>query len=246
MASLNYPYTFTNGTTADANQVMSDLNAVKTFVEGSVVQTDGSVQAPTAAIANGAVTTAKLAAEAKPGLVHLTTVTMSNEATKSLPNIFSSTYQSYKIVLSNFTSANPVNDLMSVYLSLASGGTPLHGPYYSQTRQIYAFNSDTSLAGKGFGGTGNSGPLILGDAPSGLPGMYEGHFWSEIDINMPYDASTFTFGRQTTLFTNGGFGDWSYNFCYKQASSVDGIIINHGYAAGNTLSGTISVYGWKL
>lgn len=61
MASLNYPYTFTNGTTADANQVMSDLNAVKTFVEGSVVQTDGSVQAPTAAIADGAITAAKLA-----------------------------------------------------------------------------------------------------------------------------------------------------------------------------------------
>lgn len=61
MASLNYPYTFTNGTTADANQVMSDLNAVKTFVEGSVVQTDGSVQAPTAAIADGAITSAKIA-----------------------------------------------------------------------------------------------------------------------------------------------------------------------------------------
>lgn len=61
MASLNYPYTFTNGTTADANQVMSDLNAVKTFVESSVVQADGSVQAPTAAIANSAVTTAKIA-----------------------------------------------------------------------------------------------------------------------------------------------------------------------------------------
>ena len=46
MASLNYPYTFTNGTTADANQVMSDLNAVKTFVEGSVLQVDGSTGRP--------------------------------------------------------------------------------------------------------------------------------------------------------------------------------------------------------
>lgn len=61
MSVLGIPYSFTNGTVADAIQVNANFNAVKSFVEGSVVQADGSVQAPTAAIADGAVTSAKIA-----------------------------------------------------------------------------------------------------------------------------------------------------------------------------------------
>jgi hypothetical protein len=47
VSSLNIPYSFTNGTVADATQVNANFNAVKSFVENSVVQTDGStVNAP--------------------------------------------------------------------------------------------------------------------------------------------------------------------------------------------------------
>lgn len=61
MATLNIPNSFTNGTTASANEVNANFNAVKSFVETSLVQTDGSVKAGTAAITDGAVTTAKIA-----------------------------------------------------------------------------------------------------------------------------------------------------------------------------------------
>lgn len=61
MASLNIPYSFTNGTTADATQVNANFTTVKSFVETNVVQIDGTVQAGTTAIADGAVTTAKVA-----------------------------------------------------------------------------------------------------------------------------------------------------------------------------------------
>lgn len=60
MATLNIPYSFTNGTTASATEVNANFNAVKTFAENSVVQADGSVKAGTAAIADNAITSAKI------------------------------------------------------------------------------------------------------------------------------------------------------------------------------------------
>lgn len=62
MASLNIPYAFTNGTPANATEVNADFTAVKSFVETQLVSTDGAVKAGTAAIADGAITVAKLAA----------------------------------------------------------------------------------------------------------------------------------------------------------------------------------------
>lgn len=56
MASVVIPYSFTNGTTADANQVNSNFNYLKAFIEGSVVQTDGSTS-----LAAGSVSLDKLA-----------------------------------------------------------------------------------------------------------------------------------------------------------------------------------------
>jgi len=61
MATLNTPYTFTNGTPSNANQVNDNFTAVKSFAETELVQIDGSVKAGTAAIADSAVTTAKIA-----------------------------------------------------------------------------------------------------------------------------------------------------------------------------------------
>ena len=61
MATLTIPYNFTNGTSAVATEVNQNFLSIKSFGESAVVQVDGSVQAPTAAIANLAVTTGKIA-----------------------------------------------------------------------------------------------------------------------------------------------------------------------------------------
>jgi hypothetical protein len=61
MATLNTPYTFTNGTPSNANQVNDNFAEVKSFAETKLVQVDGSVKAGEAAIADGAITVAKLA-----------------------------------------------------------------------------------------------------------------------------------------------------------------------------------------
>lgn len=51
MASLSVPYSFTNGTTANAAEVNSNFAAVKNFVESQAVQVDGSVKATLASLA---------------------------------------------------------------------------------------------------------------------------------------------------------------------------------------------------
>lgn len=62
MASLNYtPSSFVNGTAADANDINAVLSQVKAFVETETVQKDGSVQATQLSLANGSVTSAKIA-----------------------------------------------------------------------------------------------------------------------------------------------------------------------------------------
>lgn len=51
MATLNVPYSFTNGTTANATEVNSNFAAVKSFAETALVQADGSVKAGVSALA---------------------------------------------------------------------------------------------------------------------------------------------------------------------------------------------------
>lgn len=60
MATLNTTYTFTNGNVAEAGQVNTNFNDVESWVSTNLVQIDGSVQAPTIAIADGAITSAKI------------------------------------------------------------------------------------------------------------------------------------------------------------------------------------------
>lgn len=64
MATLNYDYVFTNGTTANAIEVNDNFDNVKTFVESSLVHVDGSVKAGSSAIENAAITETKLANDA--------------------------------------------------------------------------------------------------------------------------------------------------------------------------------------
>jgi hypothetical protein len=61
MASLNLPYSITNGTPTDATQVQSNFNAIKAFVEGDLVQADGTVKAGSIAIENDSITAEKIA-----------------------------------------------------------------------------------------------------------------------------------------------------------------------------------------
>jgi len=55
MASLNIPYSFTNGTIANATEVNAVMNSIKAFVESETVQRDGSVKATLNSLADSIV-----------------------------------------------------------------------------------------------------------------------------------------------------------------------------------------------
>lgn len=78
MSSLSIPYSFTNGTVADATQVNANFNAVKSFVEGSLVQTDGSTVNAAGSITNamlaGSIAASKLASYPKLVVPHTFTL----------------------------------------------------------------------------------------------------------------------------------------------------------------------------
>ena len=50
MATLPINHTFSNGTTANANEVNANFASVKSFAETALVQVDGSVKLPNSAI----------------------------------------------------------------------------------------------------------------------------------------------------------------------------------------------------
>lgn len=83
MASLNIPYSFTNGTPANATEVNSNFVAVKTFADSEVIRADGAVKAGTVSIADAAVTNAKLN-NGSSGDVALVTVSGSAPASNSV------------------------------------------------------------------------------------------------------------------------------------------------------------------
>ena len=60
MAALNIPYTFSNGSPSNANQVNDNFNEVKNYVNTGVVRTDGAVKATGLSIADGAINNARL------------------------------------------------------------------------------------------------------------------------------------------------------------------------------------------
>lgn len=78
MASVSGLYTFTNGTTANATEVNANFNVLKSFVENSVVQTDGSTVNAAGSVTNamlaGNIAASKLASYPKLIVPHTFTV----------------------------------------------------------------------------------------------------------------------------------------------------------------------------
>jgi hypothetical protein len=153
MASLSYDYSLSNNTVADATHVMSNFNKVKTFVEASTVQVDGSVQAGTAAIANGAVTFDKLVNSVPRGIVAGKNKITSDSSvvTTTSPGIWSISFnaiagRTYKVTFISRFSSTDFSDIWQ--LSLAdSGNVPIQDIYVggaafgaADVRSTFLFN----------------------------------------------------------------------------------------------------------
>lgn len=184
----------------------------------------------TAKIADDAVTLAKLAPAATPGLIHLNTTSVSGESSKTISNIFSSTYSSYKIVLSNFTISTNVD--WTMVAQLTSSGTP--GGSYAK---MYVGTSELSTSVSTYV-TGTGGEVEI------ARGNYNKPTFVELTIDNP---ATGTIGSQ--MFVNASFRDsangwqsWSGGAVQKNNYNGDGIKI--ATVGGQLMTGTITVYAY--
>lgn len=138
MATLSIPHSFTNNTVASASEVNQNFLNVKAFADASVVQVDGSVQAPTAAIANNAVTLAKLATAVQNALVPVGSIVATARTTAPAGWLMcdgtafsSATYPSLYAVLNNVATTPdmrgrfPLGDSSALTLLAAGGSTSI-------------------------------------------------------------------------------------------------------------------------
>ena len=154
------------------------------------------------------------------GLVYITETTAAGVATKAIPDIFSSTYESYRMVITNLTTN------ITGYLTLSMTGAPASNYYYILTGATYANVAQTVALNPGAfwslgKSTTTSGTSIIVDI-----------FRPNIAANTSYQATS-----QDTLgvFSGGGY----------HASAVAYTGLTLGLFTAATFSANIKIYGYR-
>lgn len=181
-------------------------------------------------IADDAVTMDKLAPAATPALVHINTTTMSAESSKVVSNVFTSTYRSYRIVISGIT---PSGGFPVFAMRMAASGSENSESKYSMTKHgMFSSNQtsqNTSTLNQTFWGFGD--PL---DTSSIV-----------IDLDCPQVASRKTTGVYHSNYNySGDLCTFQGGLLHNSTTQFDGFKV-YGISTGN-FTCTISVYGYTI
>jgi hypothetical protein len=157
------------------------------------------------------------------GLIHIETRTFTTSSAESFNNVFSATYENYKI-FSRYNTSTGSNQLMR----LRVGGSDDTGTGYSYVLLTTGFtNNNLRITGT------SQTSWILHTSTGG------GTEQSIVDISRPNFAQTTTSTFQS--FDTSG-GDTRVGSLYFSAGTVfDGFTL---FPASGTITGTISVYGY--
>ena len=160
------------------------------------------------------------------GLVHINTTTFSSVANVQINNVFSSSYDNYKIVFSNLTSSAG----QTLSFQMSNGGTPVTTSTYGTQRLAV---QDTSVVG-----------VLTGSATSGALSVLgtNGLNYVSAEIMHPFLATI------TKTISTGNYSDTTYPFYIELqnsrqsgATSFDGI----RFLVAGTMSGTVRIYGYR-
>jgi hypothetical protein len=175
------------------------------------------------------------ATKAENGLVHINTTSFSAVASQSFDNVFSSTYDNYKIVF-NITSATAVSGLN---FRLRVGGVDNSSSNYNWIIQGWAANSaNPAFFAQGSNGASNIGkiPIRIGNSTHNSSGS--------VEIFNPFNTAYTSWqglGTQPNVTTSLMFLQWSH--CSTTVTtSYDGFTI---YPDTGNMTGLVSVYGLK-
>ena len=164
--------------------------------------------------------------DGKLGLVHLKTETFSNASTVSINNVFSSTYDNYRILFSNMTCATSDQGLS---FRLRASGTDFTGSNYE--KQEINGNGTSVGASRASGNSLNIGTI----SPSLRNSI-------TMDLMNPYLAVPKT-GHSHNMYTLTGTGTLVRTMAHvlNTSSAYDGFT----FFAGTNITGTVQVYGYK-
>ena len=163
----------------------------------------------------------------QPGLVHLHTETFSAASSVSIDNVFSSTYDDYRVMMRY--SASVSSDL---YFRYRSGGADST----NATQNNRGFIDPNSVAVQNFSHVDQNYLRINNSATVGNA--------ITIDIQSPYDSSQYTFGtymaQQNHFATSAKFAVGSATIL--TALQHDGFTV---YPASGNITGTLRIYGYR-
>jgi hypothetical protein len=166
---------------------------------------------------------------ANSGLVYITSGALSSTATNFV-GCFSSTYDNYRIIISNFNPSVGAD----LYIRLLSGTTPTStgdwGWAYTGISEMgVSTNSNATSNSRGYTGISNTfGTLALGSA--------------SMDCYSPNLAQRTTFTSNAVSYS-GAFGGRLGIVFYNNTPSYDGIRFLTDSAA--TMNGTVTIYGYR-
>ena len=167
----------------------------------------------------------------KAGMVLLNTTSFSGVASQSVNDVFSATYENYKIIIT-------ISDLSvdgTTRLKLRVSGTDSSASYYS------AYNG-IAVDGAGFTFTENnvSTGMVVTSGDGGTDNIYS----YAGDILKPFLAvSTLMSGISTSSKSDGTFVGMPGATAHQVATSYTGFSI---IPASGTITGKVSVYGYNL
>jgi hypothetical protein len=164
----------------------------------------------------------------KSGLVLLNTTTFSLVTSQAIDGVFSSSYDNYRIVLSNFIGAASGNDIRMQ--GRVAGVTQTAANYSYGNIVITSTNVLFSSGGSAVttGGTIGVTETTLGNGVA-------------CDIYCPNKAieTGWTFSQKRAANANGHFGFGAY----QNTAQLTGFILSA--SGGGNISGTVSVYGYN-
>ena len=161
------------------------------------------------------------------GLVYVGSVSAAS-TTIALDSVFTSTYDNYRVVI---TTTNASVTGTTLFRFRASGSAIATADYlYGGT--VYFYNA---VPGSWYSGTATSFPLMISSGAV--------QSTSVIDLSFPRSSNRKTFLANSTHNYSNYIGATTQGFVNLTASTYDGLQITQD--AGATLTGTITVYGYR-
>jgi len=165
------------------------------------------------------------------GLVHINTTSFSNSSAIAVNNVFSSDYVTYRITgnIPVFTGSGDAQLRMRMR---ASGSNATSGHYHRGSAE-YVSNGTVT----GWGGN-NLSYFILTYLGAGVTNTYSTF---SIDMHRPYVADRTNYGGVCSGYASGTFVGWIGGH-HSFSTSYDGFEL---VPASNTITGSVSIYGYK-